>query len=117
MEDGRIEGTIVAGLSRLMMGTSPPKKRGVCLPHSARSRAILARRFVYSWRAAFRGCIIQGQKTATGSKNRIENRSQLEHAPPSGWHAKIGHITSHHHIRIYRVALCQAMVHRIPTKH
>ena len=29
----------------------------------------------YSWRAIFRGCIIQGRKTAKGSKNRIEHRS------------------------------------------
>jgi hypothetical protein len=29
----------------------------------------------YPWRAIFRGCIMQGRKTAKESKNRIENRS------------------------------------------
>jgi hypothetical protein len=43
---GRIEG-IVAGLSRLMMGIPKnEKKGGACLPHSARSRAVLAGRFL-----------------------------------------------------------------------
>jgi hypothetical protein len=69
------------------------EKRGVCLPHSARSRAVLAGRFLIlgaqffvcppegglgsSWlkRAIFRGCNMQGWKTAKGSKGRIENRS------------------------------------------
>jgi hypothetical protein len=41
----------------------------------------------YPWRAIFRGCIIQGWKTAKGSKNRIENRLHYHHRPhpPHGW--------------------------------
>ena len=33
----------------------------------------------YSWRAIFRGCIMQGRKTAKGPKNRIEHRSHHHH--------------------------------------
>jgi hypothetical protein len=42
----------------------------------------------YPWRAIFRGCIMQGRKTAKGSKNRIENRSHHHQwvfvCPPEG---------------------------------
>jgi hypothetical protein len=33
----------------------------------------------YPWRAIFRGCVMQGRKTAKGSKSRIENRSHHLH--------------------------------------
>jgi hypothetical protein len=74
--DGRIEG-IVAGLSRLMMGIPPTQKKGGgCLSASFRSESSSRGRAIsYPWRAIFRGCIMQGRKTAKGSKNRIENRS------------------------------------------
>ena len=72
--DGMIEG-IVAGLSRLMMGTPPKKRGGRCLSVSFRSESSSPGRAIsYLWRAIFRGCIMQGRKTAKGSKNRIENR-------------------------------------------
>ena len=76
--DGRIEG-IVAGLSRLVMGIPPPKKEG-CLSASFRSESSSPGRAIsYPWRAIFRGCIMQGRKTAKGPKNRIENRSHHHH--------------------------------------
>jgi hypothetical protein len=73
--DGRIE-EIVAGLSRLMMGIPKKKKREGCLSASFRSESSSPGRAIsYLWRAIFHGCIMQGRKTAKGSKNRIENRS------------------------------------------
>jgi hypothetical protein len=78
--DGRIEG-IVAGLSRLMMGIpKKKKKREGCLFASFRSESSSPGRAIsYPWRRTFRGCIMQGRKTAKGTKNRIENRSHHHH--------------------------------------
>jgi hypothetical protein len=73
--DGRIEG-IVAGLSRLMMGIpKKEKKRGVLSASFRPESSSPGRAISYPWRAIFRGCIVQGRKTAKESKNRIENRS------------------------------------------
>ena len=65
----------MAGLSRLMMGILKKKKEG-CLSDSFRSESSSPGRVIsYSWRAIFRGCVMQGRKTAKVSKNRIEHRS------------------------------------------
>jgi hypothetical protein len=66
--DGRIEG-IAAGLSRLMMGTpKTKKKRGVCLPHSARSRAVLAGRFLILGAQLFVDELCRGGKPQRGRR-------------------------------------------------
>jgi hypothetical protein len=58
-----------------MMGIKK-KKKGGCLSASFRSESSSPDREIsYSWSAFFRGCIMQGRKTAKGSKNRIENIS------------------------------------------
>ena len=49
-----------------------------CLSDSFRSESSSPGRAIsYYWRAIFRGCFMQGRKTAKGSKNRIENRSHV----------------------------------------
>ena len=49
---------------------------GKCLSDSFRSESSSHGRAIsYSWRAMFRGCIMQGRKTAKGSKDRIEHIS------------------------------------------
>ena len=85
----------MAGLSRLMMGIPKKEKgRGACLPHSARSRAVLAGRFLILGAQFFVDALCRGGKPQRGrrivlkidhiiiiiiwkwrSKNRIENRS------------------------------------------
>ena len=67
----------MAGLSRLKMGISNKKeKKEGCLSDSFRSESSSPGRAIsYSWRAIFRGCIMQRRKTAKGSKNRIEHIS------------------------------------------
>jgi hypothetical protein len=66
--DGRIEG-IVAGLSRLVMGI--PKKKGgggACLPHSARSRAVLAGRVLILGAQFFVDVLCRGGKPQRGRR-------------------------------------------------
>jgi hypothetical protein len=75
---------MVAGLSRLMMGKHKASQKNKikegCLSASFRTESSSPGRAIsYSWRAIFRGCIMQGRKTAKGSKNRIENRSHHHH--------------------------------------
>ena len=66
--DGRIEG-IVAGLSRLMMGIPKKEKgRGACLPHSARSRAVLAGRFLILGAQFFVDALCRGAKPQRGRR-------------------------------------------------
>ena len=59
----------------------PQKRKGEgCLSASFRSESSSPGRAIsYSWRATFRGCIMQGRKTANESKNRIENRPHYYH--------------------------------------
>ena len=64
----------VVFLSIFISSMSQTKKKeegGFCLAYSARSRAVLAGRFLTS-DAQFCGCIIQRQKTGSGLKSRIE---------------------------------------------
>ena len=52
------------------------KQKEGCLSGSFRSESSSpGRAMSYSWRAIFRGCIMQGRKTAKGPKNRTEHRS------------------------------------------
>ena len=71
----------MAGLSRLVMGIYKKKeKKEGCLSDSFRSESSSPGRAIsYSWRAIFRGCIMQGRKTAKGSKDRTEQRSHHLH--------------------------------------
>ena len=57
----------------------PLKKEGR-LSDSFRSESSSPGRAIsYSWRATFRGCIMQGRKTAKGSKNRIPKNLNIDH--------------------------------------
>jgi hypothetical protein len=57
------------------VGRIEPRSSSSSSMHSSPGRAIS-----YPRRAIFRGCVIQGRKTAKWSKNRIENRSHHHHA-------------------------------------
>jgi hypothetical protein len=77
--DGRIEG-IVAGVSRLVMGTPPNKRIGVFVCHIPLGveqfwqGGFLFLACNFSWMH-----YMQGRKTAKGSKNRIENGLHHHH--------------------------------------
>ena len=65
-----------------MTGIPPKKtkKKEGRLSDSFRSESSSPGRAIsYSWRAIFRRCIMQGRKTAKGSKDRIEYRSHHHH--------------------------------------
>ena len=59
----------MAGLSRLMMGIPKKEKgRGACLPHSARSRAVLAGRFLILGAQFFVDALCRGGKPQRGRR-------------------------------------------------
>ena len=55
------------------------KKEGCLSDSFCPESSSLGRAISYFWRAFFRGCVMQGRKTAKGSKNRIEHRSHHHH--------------------------------------
>jgi hypothetical protein len=77
------------------MGTPPKnKKKKVLLSDSFRSESSSPGRAIsYSWRATFRGCIMQGRKSAKGSNNSIEHRSHHHH-PWTSAEEQIGRSTA-----------------------